>query len=39
MPAGDPTNYRKEHKRANLLKITRISTTKDHKEHKGANIF
>jgi len=34
-----PTKHRKEHKGANLIKNTRISTTRDHEERKGANLF
>jgi len=37
VPVGGPTKHRKEHKGANLN--TRISTTRDVKENKGANLF
>jgi len=33
------TKHRKEYKGADLLKNTRILTTRDHKKHKGANLF
>jgi len=34
-----PTEHRKEHKRANSLKNTRISTTRVRKEHKRVNLL